>query len=256
MPIPLAISAGLAAVQPLYKMGRGIGQKIQGKKLQKSLQRPNYTTPDQIKEATDIARMAYMDPRLRGQALMEDNIQAGTSGTIRASQDASGSSAQLLAAATAAGAQQQGAYQNLMQRGLQQQAQDEANLSRALGREARYADQEFQYNLQQPYEEKAATAGAQSEAGDQNIYGAVGDAGSLAAGIDWGALFSPKKNGGSNPTASSAVDPQKMQNAANFAARLGVNPAVAMAAQKAAGNSVPDIGAINKYIMEELYGGR
>lgn len=184
MPIGInPIQAGVSLVPELYKVGLAIKQNREAKKLGE-VERPIYYRPGEIREATQLARDAYRDPRLPGQAMMEQRIDSNTANTLaRGREVASGPNA-LMALLSGASSSAQRAGSDLSIEAARQQERDRQDLQRQLGIEGQYSDKEFEYNQNQPYQSAMATKSALSEASNRNLMSALQGATGIANAMD------------------------------------------------------------------------
>lgn len=183
-PVQAAISGGQTLVQLISAMK----QAAEAKKLART-PRPQYNIPGQITEATEMARMAYLDPTLPGQSAIEENIKAGTAGSVNQARNVSGSSSDLLSMIGGLNKQQGQQFNQLGVQGAQQQNTDRQALSGALGKEAGFADKAFGWNEQQPYMDAMKAAAALKESSSRNLFNAVSGGGAIVNSLDQKSLF-------------------------------------------------------------------
>lgn len=177
-------AAALSALPSLIQAGKGIGQSFRAQGIERDNVRPNYQTPRQIFESTNLTRGAYMDPNLPGQSLMQDRIGAQAQSGYRAAREAATGSAGLLAATTGINQGALDATRDLQIEAARQQERDQRMYQQALREEATYADREFDVNKMQPYLDAAAAASALREASSRNIMGAVKNITGIANAAD------------------------------------------------------------------------
>lgn len=172
-----AVTGGLATI------GKGIMSGIQmnnGKKELKALEanKPFYQRPDEITELGNISAMSYLDKEMPGQRLAEENILAGTANNLQAIKEMGGLS-------DIAGVQktQYDAFNSLATAGANAQMSDELNYLNTLGTLGAYSDQEFNYNVNLPYQEKKAMAMDKISQGKQGLWGMMGDLQNMGASL-------------------------------------------------------------------------
>jgi hypothetical protein len=177
MPLPLLLAA--AAIPSVYKAGSGIVQAIRGKQMARNNQRPTYEIPQAIAGNQKLAANAYADPRLAGQDIMEDNLRSATATGLDAAKNISTDSGDILDAVSRLYGRESAGVNQLNLAGAQQQQRDLAQLMGANSQLGAYQDLAFDYNKNQPYQDRAGASSALIEAGNQNIYGGLDTLGSL-----------------------------------------------------------------------------
>lgn len=172
----MGAGAGIAGaifggIGDLFKLGMGAKQFKDGKDLQKQLEgkRPTMTTPESFTEKENWVRNAMIDNKMAGQTQMEQQAQANTSNQLRNIQDTAGSGVQALVASLVANNNQNKILNNIAMSAAQQQERDRQALYGMLGEKANMQQQQWQFNVLQPYMEKAQQAQALKQAGAQNI---------------------------------------------------------------------------------------
>lgn len=176
----------MSGIGSLFKMGTSISQMIKGKKLQKELDRkgrPVMTTPEAFSEKEGLVRSKYLDPRFAGQATMEDRAQSVNANQLKTIQDTAGSGASALTAVLAGQNNLNNNLTDIGVEGAQLKQQDLATLMNVLGDKANLQQQQWDYNVNQPYKEKAAQARALREAGQTNFANSMSDSANLAIGL-------------------------------------------------------------------------
>lgn len=176
MALPL-LGLAAAALPTIFK---GVSGALQlNKANQINPIRPEYKRSNQIREQTAMAYQNAMSNRLAGQSMAENNINRSTQNVISNAQQSAGSSTDLIAAYTAAQANENAAMNDLAGKSAQQQQQHRMALSQQLGNEANFVDKEWDYNKRKKYEEEAAAKAALEGSGRQNLFGAASDIGSF-----------------------------------------------------------------------------
>lgn len=163
---PLTISAILGGGKSLF----GLGQML----FNKEPERPTYQRPSEISQIVGLARHLASQRGLPAQDLMERDLASTTSQNVRAIQDTTTGGAALGAVANAYNNQMR-AQNNLNVQGAQYNAQMNQGLQRALGISAQYADQEFEYNQNMPYQRKLQEFYNNKVGGMQNLFGGMMD---------------------------------------------------------------------------------
>ena len=165
MPLPL-----LAAIPAAVQLGTGIYQTYQGNKLANSMERPDYSIPQEVLDnLTDSQIQALRGlPEEQRQQYM-DNIMRSAQTSISALGDRKGG----LAGMSGVQQQQNDAYKNLLSIDAQKREENERNLQATRNTVAGYRDKEFQTNEMKPFEDTMAAATGMQGAGIQNIMGGV-----------------------------------------------------------------------------------
>lgn len=172
-PTGIGISTALTALPEIYKLYQGIKQRKMADELAAKTVRPVYRTPGQINEATDLARSGYLTQGIPGQSTAIGNINATGQAGLRNAINAGGSTAEILAAGGAINQNQNNALNQIFSEGAGLHEQRRAQLMEALNNQARYKNQEFDYNEAQPYAEAMRTIGALRQGAGENTYGAM-----------------------------------------------------------------------------------
>lgn len=191
--------AAIGGIGSLFKLGMGISQMIEGKKIQRQLDaqgRPIETTPKAFKEVEGLVRSQYLDPRMMGETAMKEAIAARGANQIQNIQNTAGSGLDALMAYNLSNNNTDKQLTDLGIQSAQQQQKDYQQLLNTLAQKAIYQQSQFQNNVLQPYKEKAAQAQALIGAGTQNTSNGINDAGSTAMAI--GQLVSKDKTNDQN----------------------------------------------------------
>jgi len=163
MPVPL-----LAAVPTAIQAGTGIYQAVKGSQLANSMDRPDYSIPQEMLDMMTDSQIQA----LRG--LPAEQRQQYLDNTMRAQQASLGAMGDRQAGlAGLAGVQQSAtdAYRNLLSMDSQARMEAEQRLQGVRGQMSDYKDKEFQMNQMQPYQDTMQAAEAMKGAGLQNIMG-------------------------------------------------------------------------------------
>jgi hypothetical protein len=161
------ISAGIGAAV-------GIGQSIYGgvksgqaNKKMSDLEsnRPIYSRPDEIKQYLEMAK-TNTNSNMPGQTQMEQNNQQSTQSSISKLEE----TGQLDAGAIQKLYQSEvGAHNNLAMQQAQYYQSNQDRLGQAFQKSAQYADQEFEYNVNAPWQRQYNKAIGQYESGQQTL---------------------------------------------------------------------------------------
>ncbi len=178
--------AAMGGVNSLMKLGMGIKQLIDGKKIQRKLDaqgRPLETTPQAFTEMEGLVRSQYLDPRLMGETEMKEQIRAQGANQIQNITQTAGSGVDALMAYNLANNNTNSQLLNVDLQSAQQRMNDYRQFLDVLGQKAQLQQSQFQSNVMQPYMEKAAQAQALKQSGLTNMSNAFNDAGNIAMGI-------------------------------------------------------------------------
>lgn len=178
--------AAMGGVSALMKLGLGIKQLIDGKKIQKRLDaqgRPIETTPQAFKETEGLVRSNYLDPRFMGEDEMRQAIEARGANQIQNIQQTAGSGADALMAYNVANNNSNKQLVDLGFKAADQQQQDYQQLLATLGQKAGYQQSQFQNNVMTPYLQSAQQAQALKQSGMTNMGNAFNEGGNTALGV-------------------------------------------------------------------------
>ena len=158
----------LAAIPAAIQAGTGIYQLIRGNQLANSMERPNYSIPQEVLDNltdAEIQALRGLPAEQRQQYL--DNVMRSQQASLGAMDDRKGGLAGL------AGVQQQSndAYRNLLTMDAQARMDAEQRLQGVRTQVADAKDKEWQLNELNPYMETMQAAEAMRGAGLQNIMG-------------------------------------------------------------------------------------
>ena len=190
---PWGIAA--SAIPSLFKLGSGLFQSGKARRLANGLNRPNYNPdqyqiPPEVQEYLNMTKNRMIDPRLPGQGRMEDRLSAITSNAVpnitnpNQISDIYGKQMDSQANLDIAGAE---SY-------LTQTRDKENDVARALqysksakdfkfGQDQSRYDKMFDYNQNQPFQDRSKAVQALTGAANQNIYGGLDDLSSLGSAI-------------------------------------------------------------------------
>lgn len=211
MAIPLAVAAALAAAPAVIQGVQAYGQNRKAKEFAKA-QRPKFETPSEITSALKNAEMMAQQRKLPGQDLIEQKMDADTAAAYNRMNEASTNPAMSLGALSNLTARQ---GQNRNALGVQAAnyvSNQQANLRNMQNVYGGWQNRQWDYNLNQPYQQSMAAASALRNAAMRNLQGA---ANSLASGG-----MSLYGMGEYNKLLGAGVS-SGMNNAANRAAQIG-----------------------------------
>ena len=193
---------------PLIGGAIGLGESIYGgieahqanKKLdQLEKNAPKYTRPDEIKQYLEMAKTGA-NSGMPGQGYLNQNNQQATQGAVSKLED----SGQLDAGAIQKLYQQQLNANNALNYQQSQYHQGQIDrLNQAFGESAKYADQEFEYNVNAPWQRQMNRASNKYEAGQKMLGQGISDIGqSISAYGQTSGSGSSKSSSGSNNSSS------------------------------------------------------
>ena len=237
MPLPL-IAGALAAIPAVVQAGTGIYQTFQGNKLANSMERPDYSIPQEVLDnLTDSQIQALRGlPEEQRQQYM-DNIMRSAQTSISALGDRKAG----LAGMSGVQQQQNDAYKNLLSMDAQKREENERNLQATRNTMSEYKDKAFQTNEMQPFQDTMAAAEGMQGAGIQNIKGGVTSGAKM--GLDYMKYMELLNSMGSvDPTKTTGSNPfQVTQNPQATGIRQGLpvgTGTVLNAQQSAINNSI------------------
>lgn len=174
-------SAILSGLPELYKMGLGISQGMQGRRLAKGLVRPQMTVPGSMQDATGMLRLNAMDTRMPGEGMLLDQLARNQAGLGQAVMNAGGGSSGRLAALAAGQDNANTALQNIGIQGAQMQQQDIAALANQLNNQANVEQNAWEWNSRDKFLTDAQKAEALQDASRKDIYSAAKGLGGAVA---------------------------------------------------------------------------
>jgi len=197
MAFPFLAAAGAAAAIPSIFQGiSGISQANRGKKMLANNIRPNYQRPNEVNQGLALAEQAYANGVMPGTSQAINNISGSGAAMLGQATQAAGSSGDILDAITKINYNQGEQFSNLAAQQAAFKAQQLQAYQQQLANSAGYADKEFAYNKDQPYQQTRQEGLDLIGAGNQNIGGAVNGAASigtslLMSGASKKAVFDP-----------------------------------------------------------------
>ena len=180
------VGGAFSGANALMKLGLGIKQLVDAKKIQKKLDaqgRPLETTPEAFNETESLVRSNYLNGRLPGQTQLTDQINAQGANQIQNIQQTAGSGADALMAYNVANNNTQRNLTDIGIKAAQNQQNSFQQLLNMLGQKAGFQQSQFQNNVMTPYLQQAQQAQALKQGGLNNLSNAFNDAGNTAMGI-------------------------------------------------------------------------
>lgn len=173
-----AIGAGVSAGINLIGMIKGkIDQRNANRELAK-LDRPVYSRPDEIVEMGNIAAMLALDPNMPGYGNALDNIKAGTANAVQAAKELGGAGDIMSIVA-----QENKAKNDLSVQNAAFNLQNKRNYLDVLQILGGYSDQEFDYNINLPYQEEKQRLKQKAAAGAETANSAINNLSSMGASL-------------------------------------------------------------------------
>jgi hypothetical protein len=184
MPLPIGALAAASAIPGLVNAGVGIYQLSQAKKYLET-DRPTYTRPEEIKQATELARRESELSTLPGEAVFRNRLAGSTASGVSALKNTADSPVDIASGVTKLVQSEQKQLTDLQIQAEQNRKEAVSRLQGALGVEAGYSDREFEVNQWEPYMNAMRAAAALQSAGSTNLAGGLQSAGTsaLSAGI-------------------------------------------------------------------------
>ena len=168
-------SVNFVIMSPLFipaaaQAGFGLLQTVAGALIKPK--RPRYNIPGAVSESVAMARqMANTTVRPGNDRALAD-IERGTTNSIQQAKAVSNSGSQLLDFASQAGTDRLRAISGNNAMNAQFSFNAKRNLQDQLGNLGRYQDRQWDYNSNQPYQQKAQLKSSLIGAGLQNMWGA------------------------------------------------------------------------------------
>jgi len=180
------VGGAFSGMNALMKLGLGIKQMVDAKKIQKKLDaqgRPLETTQEAFNETESLVRSNYLNGKLAGQTQLTDQITSQGANQIQNIQQTAGSGADALMAYNVANNNTQRGLQDIGIKAAQNQQNNFQQLLNALAQKASYQQSQFQSNVMTPYLQQAQQAQALKAGGLNNLSNAFNDAGNTAMAV-------------------------------------------------------------------------
>ena len=174
------IAALLGSAPGIAKSIFGASQGLRARDLAK-MDRPTREVPAAIQEMVANAKMMAGMTQLPGQQRIEEKIGSSGATALSQAQQASPSSAATLGSLSDIYGKQMGQYADLEGMAANFWAGNQEQLQGALGTQAGWQDQAWQWNEAQPYMQQMDAARRLNEASAQNIFGGL--AGAIGGGL-------------------------------------------------------------------------
>lgn len=203
----MAVAAGAQLAGSAYNMYQGYMQRRRGQKMLDSLVRPTYETPEQIEQATNLAKVQSMNSRLPGESEAVNRLGGSTSQAIALAKATGRSPAEIAAIISSSNKSQNDALIDLGVAGAERQQQDIARYQQMLNTLGEYKDKEFAYNEWMPYIADRQYAENLIGAGAQNMNAAFGD---ITSGV---ATLGSAGVGGGGDNLSTMLNMMRTRNA-------------------------------------------
>jgi len=161
-------SMGVSGIKSLLGAAQGFAASKKMKDLWR--QREEYQRPEEINQMVDLYRQRAAISQLPGQDLMEAKLGRTTAKGIRQAERFAPSSTAALGAVQGLHEAEVGAIRDLGIEFARYKAAREAEYAAGLGTAAQYADEEFYYNKQLPWEMKMNEMASMRQTGFQNMW--------------------------------------------------------------------------------------
>jgi len=174
----------LAAISSIPAITQGIAGLVQSqrsKEILKNLERPTYNIPEAKTQALNRSKNLASSMNMAGQANVEQRLDQASANALYDINQNSSSGVEALAALSGVYSNQMGQENQLGLNAAQDYQLRQNAVLGELNKYAEYQDKAWDYNVNQPFQEKAAAAQALGEAGMRNKY--EGMKGVVGAGV-------------------------------------------------------------------------
>jgi hypothetical protein len=144
------IQSGVGMVGSIYGAIHAAKNKKQLADIEKNM--PTYTRPEEVKQLLDMYKTQANSTQMPGEKQYQQNIEQAGAGAIRNVQNMTESPTASLGNVADIYRQQMGAFQNLLSLKDQYHQQNQDKMANALAENAKYADMEFEYNRNAPWQ--------------------------------------------------------------------------------------------------------
>lgn len=224
-----AISAIPSAIQGVV----GLTQSAKSKNILKDLQRPTYNIPTEATAALNAAKNLASSNQMAGQTNVEQRLDQASANAMYGIEQNATSGAEALAALTGVYSNQMGQENALGLNAAQDYQRRQQAAQSAMNTYAGWQDKAWDYNTNQPYQDKLSAAQALGEAGMRNKYeglkGVVGVGANYLKGMtpkteNVGSLASDalSENVGMGGNEVSAETTRALENAVGMGGNQGV----------------------------------
>jgi len=182
--IPIAALTAISAIPAVTQAITGLTQSARSKDILRNLERPTYNIPLAATEALNRSKNLASSNQMAGQSNVTQRIDQATANSLYDINQNSSSGVEALAALSGVYSNQMDAENQLGLNAAQDYQRRQAAVNNELNRYAGYQDAQWDYNVNQPFQEKAAAAQALGEAGMRNKYeGLKGVVGAASMGL-------------------------------------------------------------------------
>lgn len=221
---PFTLSLIASAIPAITQGVTGIVQGNKAKNMLSGLQRPTFEIPEAAKQSLAQAQANAGTMQMAGQDIANQNLNQTTANAIyNVNQNATSAPEALAAAANIFGSQM-GAQNQLAFKAANDYQMRQRELVGALDKYAGWQNTKFNYDVIQPFQEKAAAARALAGAGMTNKFQSLKELSGIGATAlqnpDFKSMFG---TGNENTTVSTIMSDAGTQSADVAMSELGVN---------------------------------
>jgi hypothetical protein len=177
---PISMAA-MSAIPAVIQGVTGLVQSQRSKNILKNLQRPTYAIPEAQTQALNRSKNLASSMNMAGQANVQQRLDQTSANALYDINQNSSSGVEALAALSGVYSNQMGQENQLGLNAAQDYERRQAMVGNELNKYAGFQDKAWDYNVNQPFQEKAAAAQALGEAGMRNKY--EGMKGVVGAGV-------------------------------------------------------------------------
>jgi hypothetical protein len=177
---PITLAA-LSAIPAVAQGVTGLVQSQRSKNILKNLERPTYAIPEAQTQALNRSKNLASSMQMAGQSNVAQKIDQASANALYDINQNSSSGVEALAALSGVYVNQMAQENQLGLNAAQDYERRQAMVGNELNKYAGYQDKAWDYNVNQPFQEKAAAAQALGEAGMRNKY--EGMKGVVGAGV-------------------------------------------------------------------------
>lgn len=210
------IGGAAALIPEIFRFISGNSQVRRGREMAANNKRGVYQRPNEVGQALSLAERAYLNNSMPGSALAKANIGTAAANQLNRAEQYATDSGDLLDAASKIDYQEGQALNGLAADEATFKNQQLAGLENQLANSAQYADKEFAYNVDAPYQEKAAAASALMGAGNTNVGNAINNTGGVITGALMNGLFDNEARAKTKMLSGPANYNGQLANPANY----------------------------------------
>lgn len=167
---PMTLMALASAVPAIAQGITGFAQSGKAKNILKDLQRPTYTIPTEATKALSTAKNIASSMQMAGQQNVQQRIDQSSANALYGIEQNATSGAEALAALTGVYANQMGQENQLGANAAMDYERRQQAAQSAMNTYAGWQDKAWDYNVNQPYQDKLNAAQALAQAGMTNKY--------------------------------------------------------------------------------------